>query len=109
MQARSGAASKEMTIQTQPSPSETAIPQEMRAGVYRGNRSVALEHVPVPQIEAGEILIRVAACGICGTDVKKVRHDLVKPPQILGHEIAGTVVQVGAGVDRWNVGDRVVS
>ena len=88
-------------------PSLTA--REMRAGVYRGNGRLVLERVPVPGIEAGEILIRVAACGICGTDVKKVRHDLVKPPQILGHEIAGTVVKVGAGVERWSVGDRVVS
>lgn len=90
-------------------PGSATIPKEMRAGVYRGNRNVALERVPVPEIQPGEILIRVAACGICGTDVKKVRHDLVKPPQILGHEIAGTVVQTGADVDRWNVGDRVVS
>jgi L-iditol 2-dehydrogenase len=81
----------------------------MRAGVYRGNGRVVLETVSVPEIGAGEILIRVAACGICGTDVKKVRHDLVKPPQILGHEIAGTVVKAGTAVERWSPGDRVVS
>ena len=85
------------------------VPSEMRAGVYRGQGRVVLETVPVPEIGAGEILIRVAACGICGTDVKKVRHDLVKPPQILGHEIAGTVVKTGVGVERWSAGDRVIS
>ncbi|HEY2379585.1 MAG TPA: alcohol dehydrogenase catalytic domain-containing protein [Terriglobia bacterium] len=96
-------------VQTHTRSNPSGIPAEMRAGVYRGNQRVGMERVPVPEIQAGEILIRVAACGICGTDVKKVRHDLVKPPQILGHEIAGTVVEAGAGVDRWSAGDRVVS
>ena len=77
----------------------SAIPGEMRAGVYRGESRIDMELVPVPEIQPGEILIRVAACGICGTDVKKVRHNLVKPPQILGHEIAGTVVETGPGVN----------
>src|SRR5262245_18483054 len=86
-----------------------AIPREMDAGVYRGSGLIARETVPVPEIHAGEVLIRVAACGICGTDVKKVLHNLVRPPQILGHEIAGTVVKTGIGVTRWRAGDRVVS
>jgi L-iditol 2-dehydrogenase len=85
------------------------VPHEMRAGVYRGQGQIGLETVPVPEIQTGEILIRVAACGICGTDVKKVRHDLVKPPQILGHEIAGTVVKAGRNVEQWSCGDRVIS
>src|SRR5204862_3830435 len=46
---------------------------------------------------------------MCGTDVKKVRHNLVRPPQILGHEIAGTIAIVASGVTQWSVGDRVVS
>lgn len=85
------------------------IPQNMQAGVYRGSGRVVAEQVPVPKLEDGEVLIRVAACGICGTDVKKVQHGLVQPPQILGHEIAGSVVGVGRGVERWAVGDRVIS
>ena len=68
-----------------------------------------MEYVPVPQISDGEVLIRVAACGICGTDIKKIEHGFVEPPQIFGHEVAGTVVAVGSGVSRWRVGDRVVS
>jgi L-iditol 2-dehydrogenase len=88
---------------------QTSIPPKMRAGVYRGSGRVVSEEVVVPQIGDGELLIRVAACGICGTDVKKVRHGLVQPPQILGHEIAGTVVNVGSGVDGWVTGDRVTS
>jgi L-iditol 2-dehydrogenase len=81
----------------------------MRAAVYRGAGQVAIEEVPVPTISDGEVLIRVAACGICGTDIKKIQHGFVAPPQIFGHEVAGTVVAVGRGVRRWNVGDRVVS
>ena len=81
----------------------------MRAGVYRGAGRVVVEHVPVPEITHGEVLIRVAACGICGTDIKKIEHGFVPPPQIFGHEVAGTVVAVGRGVRRWKPGDRVVS
>jgi L-iditol 2-dehydrogenase len=81
----------------------------MRAGVYRGAGRVVVEQVPVPQIGAGEALIRVAACGICGTDIKKIEHGFIAPPQIFGHEIAGTIVGVGRSVRRWKPGDRVVS
>lgn len=81
----------------------------MRAGVYRGEGRVAVEEVPVPRIGPGEVLFRVAACGICGTDIKKIQHGFVKPPQILGHELAGTVVEAGSGVTKFKPGDRVVS
>jgi L-iditol 2-dehydrogenase len=99
-----------MNAQVQPeSGSHFSVPQEMRAGVYRGSGRVVPETVPVPDVGTGEVLIRVAACGICGTDVKKIRHDLVRPPQILGHEIAGTVVKTASGITRWRIGDRVIS
>lgn len=81
----------------------------MRAGVYRGRQRVVVEQVPVPEIGPGEVLIRVAACGICGTDIKKIEHGFLAPPLILGHEVAGTVVAAGVGVTRWKPGDRVVS
>src|SRR5271156_6567841 len=83
--------------------------REMRAGVYRGKGRVVVETVPIPQVGEGEVLFRVAACGICGTDIKKIQHGFVPPPQILGHELAGTVVQVGAGVKKFKAGDRVMS
>jgi L-iditol 2-dehydrogenase len=82
---------------------------QMRAGVYRGEGRVVVERVPIPEISAGEVLFRVAACGICGTDIKKIHHGFIKPPQILGHELAGTVVKVGGGVTKFKPGDRVVS
>jgi L-iditol 2-dehydrogenase len=81
----------------------------MRAGVYRGQGRVGVENVPVPEIRDGEVLFRVAACGICGTDIKKIHQCFVPPPQIFGHEVAGTVVDVGDGVTRFKPGDRVVS
>jgi L-iditol 2-dehydrogenase len=85
------------------------IPKTMRAGVYRQKGIVRVEEVPVPEIADGEVLIKVAACGICGTDIKKIFHAYVEPPQILGHELAGTVVAVGGGVTKWKPGDRVMS
>ncbi|HEX4003806.1 MAG TPA: alcohol dehydrogenase catalytic domain-containing protein [Candidatus Acidoferrales bacterium] len=82
---------------------------QMRAGVYRGKGRVVVEQVPIPEIGEGEVLFRVAACGICGTDIKKIHHGFIAPPQILGHELAGTVVRVGRGVKKFKAGDRVVS
>src|SRR5579864_5458052 len=85
------------------------IPRTMRAGVYREKGIVKVEEVPVPEVGDGEVLIKVAACGICGTDIKKIFYGYVEPPQILGHELAGTVVAIGRGVTKWRLGDRVMS
>ncbi len=90
-------------------PASLPVPSTMRAAVYRGKGKVVVETVPVPVIGAGEVLIRVAACGICGTDLKKIEHGFVAAPQIFGHEVSGTVVAVGAGVTKWKLGDRVMS
>jgi L-iditol 2-dehydrogenase len=85
------------------------IPKTMRAGVYREKGIVRVEEVLVPEVGDGEVLIKVAACGVCGTDIKKIFHAYVPPPQILGHELAGAVVAVGRGVTKWKLGDRVMS
>jgi L-iditol 2-dehydrogenase len=85
------------------------IPKTMRAGVFREKGIVRVEQVPVPEVGPGEVLIKVAACGICGTDIKKIFQRYVEPPQILGHELAGTVAAVGSGVTKWKPGDRVMS
>jgi len=85
------------------------IPKTMRAGVFREKGTVRVEEVPVPGVGVGEVLIKVAVCGICGTDIKKIFQRYVEPPQILGHELAGTVVAVGSGVTKWKLGDRVMS
>ncbi len=79
----------------------------MRAVVYRGPNTLRLETVPVPRIGAGELLVRVAACGVCPTDIKKIQYGTVPPPRIFGHETAGTIVQAGARVRNFKAGDRV--
>lgn len=81
----------------------------MWAAVYRGKQRVAIEEVPVPQIGAGEILIRVEACGICHTDLKKIEYGLLEPPRIFGHETAGIVAAVGEGVTQYSPGDAVIA
>jgi L-iditol 2-dehydrogenase len=81
----------------------------MKAAVYRGQGQIAVESVPVPSIGPGELLVRVEACGICHTDLKKVEHDLLPPPRIYGHETAGIVVAAGAGVTKYKPGDRVIA
>lgn len=88
---------------------EPDIPSQMRAVVYRGINDMRVETVPVPRIGAGELLIRVATCGICGTDLKKIHMGSHSAPRIFGHEMAGIVVAVGEGVTRYSVGDRVMT
>lgn len=80
----------------------------MHAAVYRGERKVAVETVPVPAIGPRELLVRVAVCGVCHTDVKKIQDNLLPPPRIFGHETAGTVAMAGEKVHGFAVGDRVV-
>ena len=87
--------------------SNVAIPATMRAAVYRGVNDVQIETVSVPEIGAGELLVRIATCGICGTDLKKIHTGSHSSPRIFGHEMAGTVVATGQGVTRFKVGDRV--
>lgn len=81
----------------------------MRAAVYTGEQNVEVQEVPTPEIGPGELLVRVEACGICHTDLKKIEYDLLVGPRIYGHETAGVVVGVGAGVTRFAPGDRVAA
>jgi L-iditol 2-dehydrogenase len=87
---------------------ETKIPATMRAAVYRGVNDLRMETVVVPAIGAGELLVKIATCGICGTDLKKIHTGSHSAPRIFGHEMAGTVVRTGAGVTRFRAGDRVM-
>src|SRR5213595_183053 len=72
-----------------------AIPSTMQAAVYRGVNDVRLETVPVPKIGAGELLLRVHTCGICGTDLKKIATGSHSAPRIFGHETSGEIAAVG--------------
>ncbi len=83
----------------------------MRAIIFEGPRQLSLRDVPVPQPGAGEVVVRVAAALTCGTDLKgyKRGHRLFAPGMIFGHEFAGTISAVGAGVRHWRAGDRVTA
>lgn len=81
----------------------------MRAAVYTGDSTVSVEQVPTPAIGPGELLIRVESCGICHTDLKKIEYNLLAPPRIFGHETAGVVAAIGAGVQEFEPGDRVIA
>ena len=73
----------------------------MRAVVYRGVNDLRLETVPVPRIGTHELLVQVAACGVCPTDIKKIQYGTVPPPRIFGHETAGTIVR------SWGLASRL--
>ncbi len=78
----------------------------MRVAMWYSNRDVRVEEMPTPQIGSGELLVRVEACGICGSDVMEW-YRLDRAPLVLGHEIGGQIVAVGDGVERYKEGDRV--
>lgn len=81
----------------------------MRAATYYAPGDIRLEQIREPDVAPGEIKLRIRACSTCGTDVKISRsgHPNMTPPQVMGHEIAGEIVDIGDGVDGWAVGDRV--
>jgi len=84
----------------------------MKAAVFHGKDvGLRIEDIPVPALGADEILVRVAACGVCHTDLHYLEHGVPtfkKPPVVLGHEASGTVAEVGAGANRFHRGDRVL-
>ena len=79
----------------------------MKAVVYRGANQLRVETVPVPRMGPGDLLVRVAVCGVCPTDIKKIHHGTVPPPRIFGHETAGTIVRMGSRVRGFSLGQRV--
>ncbi len=78
----------------------------MKVAMYYNNRDVRIEEIPKPKIGPGEILVKVKASGICGSDVMEW-YRIKKAPLVLGHEIAGEIVEVGKDVPQYKVGDRV--
>jgi L-iditol 2-dehydrogenase len=88
------------------------LPATMRATVLMGRDHFEVREKPVPSVGDEDVLVRVRACGICGSDLKIVHHGLPKMPPygefIFGHEYAGDVVAVGRTVDEFQVGDRIV-
>jgi L-iditol 2-dehydrogenase len=80
----------------------------MRVARYYSNNDIRIEEMPVPQVGPGELLMRIFASGICGSDVIEW-YRLKKAPLVLGHEVAGQVVQAGEGVTNFKPGDRIVA
>jgi len=80
----------------------------MKVAMYYNNADVRLEELPIPKIGSDEILIRVYASGICGSDLMEW-YRLPKAPLVLGHEIAGQIVEIGDKVSNFKVGDRVIA
>lgn len=80
----------------------------MRVAMYYSNKDIRIEEIPTPKIGRGELLVRIEASGICGSDVMEW-YRIKKAPLVLGHEIAGEVVEVGEGIHRYKKGDRVVA
>jgi L-iditol 2-dehydrogenase len=83
------------------------LPTQMRALVYHGKNDLRLETVPVPRIGANELLVKVATCGVCPTDIKKIKHGTLPGPRIFGHETAGTIVKMGSRARGFSIGQRV--
>jgi L-iditol 2-dehydrogenase len=85
----------------------------MRAAVLHGREDIRIESVPIPEAAPGELIVRVGAALTCGTDLKVFRRGyharMIVPPALFGHELAGTVVEAGAGVGGFAPGDRVVA
>ena len=82
----------------------------MKALVFEGPNKIELKDVPIPELKAGELLLKVKACLICGTDIRIFRGKKtkgVRTPNILGHEFSGVVEKVGEGVDEYKIGDGV--
>ena len=79
----------------------------MKAVVYYDVDDFRVEDVPIPRIAPGEILVRVRACGLCTTDLFRATYRKAKPRIVFGHEIAGDVAEVGLGVTKFEVGNRV--
>ena len=81
----------------------------MKAVVFKGKDHIAIEEVPMPVPRAGEAVIRITTTTICGTDVHIVRGEYpVKPGLVLGHEPVGVIEELGAGLEDYTVGQRVI-
>lgn len=80
--------------------------EKMNVAMYYNNNDVRIEEMPVPKIDDNELLVKVIASGICGSDVMEW-YRIKKAPRVLGHEIAGDIVKVGKKVKKYHVGDRV--
>lgn len=80
----------------------------MKAAVFYGKGDLRVEERPMPHAGPGQMVVKIDYCGVCGTDVEAYQHEIIKPVIVLGHENVGTVYEVGEGVTRFKVGDKVL-
>ena len=80
----------------------------MLSVVYDKKQKLKLTELPTPQIKEDEALIKVDVCGICGSDLVKIKNNLVPEGTVLGHEIVGTIVEVGSQIKKWSTSQKVV-
>ena len=81
----------------------------MKASVCYKQNDLRTEDLPIPEISDNEVLIKMLACGLCGTDIQKIRGDTVNKPTVLGHEVVGEIVKKGKNVSKFEIGDRVIT
>ena len=84
------------------------VPDSMPVAVYQGANAISVETRPVPEPGPGEVLVEVSHCGICGSDLHFAIEGWGKPGVIGGHEYAGRIAALGAGIEDWAEGDDVV-
>ena len=80
----------------------------MTAAVFYGAGDLRVEERPMPKAGPGQMVVKIDYCGVCGTDVEAYKYEIVKPVIVLGHENVGTVYEVGEGVTKFKVGDKVL-
>jgi L-iditol 2-dehydrogenase len=100
------------TTTTQSAAAGPGLPATMRANILKSQGDMAMETLPLPQLDADQVLVQVAAVGVCGSDVHYYEHGRIGPyvvdhPRILGHELSGRIAAVGSAVDPARVGKRV--
>lgn len=84
------------------------IPDAMLAAIYKGDRNIVVEEMPVPPVGPDQVLLQVSHCGVCGTDVHTLYDNWGSAGSVAGHEYSGVVMATGSQVDDWRPGDRVV-
>jgi len=92
-----------------PNLSKKARQSIMQAAVFYSPKKIKVEDVSIPRIKPGEVLLKVMACGLCGTDISKIVERRIPPGTVLGHEVAGDIVKTGKGVKKFKSGDRVTA
>lgn len=86
----------------------STIPARMRAAVYKGDRRVEVEELPVPELGPHDVLLEVSHCGVCGSDLHVILEGWGQPNRVGGHEFSGRIAAVGDAVTSWAVGERVI-